>query len=201
MRDYARRWRAQWVPPLVALMLIFAGAASARAADEVVAEPDCHAAGNPAIRSRSPLASAALEYGLKHSPSLQALVDLLQTMDVVAYIDSDLRPRSDIWGHTSFLGKAAHCRYVRVEITAHLNLGQAAALLGHELQHVYEIASHREVVDDATLGAMYLQFGKRSRYENSYDSDQAIEMGTRVAAEIYNGGGVSARSSPAETGR
>jgi hypothetical protein len=189
------------MPPLVALMILIAGAASARAANDAPSESVCHAAGNPAVRSRSPLASAALEYGLKHSPSLQALVDSLQDTDVVAYIDSDIRPRSDIWGHTSFIAKAANCRYLRVEITAHVNLGQAAALLGHELQHVYEIATHPEVVDDETLSAMYQQFGKPSRYENSYDSVAAIEMGTRIAAEIYGDAGTAAKASPANAGR
>jgi hypothetical protein len=189
------------MPPLVALLLPIAWAASARAADEAPSKPTCHGAGSPAVRSRSPLASAALEYGLKHSPSLQALVDSLMDTDIVAYIDSNLGPLSDIWGHTSFVAKTEHCRFVRVEVTAHLNLGQAAALLGHELQHVHEIATHPEVVDDATLSAMYRQIGRRSRYENAYDSVEAIEMGTRVAAEIYNGGAVSAKSSPADPGR
>jgi hypothetical protein len=188
------------VPLLVALLLT-AGAASARAADDVAAGSQCHGGGSPAVRSRSPIASAALEYGLKYSPSLQALVDSLKHTDIVAYIDTNLGPLSDIWGHTSFISKAAHCRFVRVEITTHLNLGQAAALLGHELQHVYEIATHPEVVDDASLSAMYQQIGRRSRYENAYDSAEAIEMGTRVAAEIYAGGTVSAKSSPADSGR
>src|SRR5215472_6009667 len=95
-------------------------------------ESACHAAGSPAIRSRSPIASAVLEYGLTHSPSFRALVDSLKDTDVVAYIDANAGPLSDIWGHTTFISKVAHCRFVRVEITAHLNLGQAASLLGHE---------------------------------------------------------------------
>jgi hypothetical protein len=201
MSDHARRWRTQWIPPLAAMALLLAGSASAGAADEALSRPMCHAAGSPAVRSRSPIASAALEYGLKHSPSLQALVDSLHDTDIVAYIDSNLAPLGDIWGHTSFVAKSAHCRFVRVEVTAHLNLGQAAALIGHELQHVYEIATHPEVVDDATLSAMYQQIGRRSRYENAYDSVEAIEMGNRVAAEIYNSGAVSARSSPGDSGR
>jgi len=170
-------------------------------ADGKPVEPPCHTAGNPAVRSRSPFASAALDYGVKHSPSLQALVDALYDTDIIAYVDSDLRPLGDIWGHVAFISKTTRCRYVRVSITAHLNLTQAAALLGHELQHVYEIATHADVVDDATLSAMYLRYGRRARYENSYESVEAIEMGTRVAAEICGGGAVNSKSSPAETER
>ncbi len=187
---------------LFSLLLPLTAAASAVAADDIPSRPLCRGAGNPAIRSRSPLASAAMQYGLKRSPSMQALVDALQETDVVAYVDSDLKPLGDVWGHVAFISKTSRCRYVRIAITAHVNLAQAAALLAHELQHVLEIASHPEVVDDATLSEMYLRYGKKSRYENSYDSVEAMEMGTRVAAEIYNGGvAPSARSSPAEPAR
>ena len=185
-------------------VLFVAAGASARAADENPTVPQCHPAGNSAIRSRSPLASAALEYGLKHSPSMQALVAALQEGDVVAYIDSDLKPLGDTWGHVAFISKTQMCRYVRIAITAHINLSQAAALLAHELQHVFEIASHPEVVNEATLSDMYLRYGHRARYANSYDSVEAIEMGNRVAAEIFNGGiavAPSARSSQAEPAR
>ena len=187
---------------VIALVLPVTAEGAPAAADENPTAPICRSAGNPAIRSRSPLATAAMEYGLKHSPSMQALVDSLQDTDIVAYVDSDLKPLGDIWGHVWFISKTTRCRYVRIAITAHLNLTQAAALLAHELQHVYEIATHPEVVDDGTLAGMYLRVGHRARYANSYDSVEAVEMGLRVAAEIYNGGvAASAKSSPAETER
>ena len=143
-----------------------------------------------------------MEYGLKRSPSFQALVAALQETDIVAYVDSDLKPLGDTWGHVGFISKTTQCRYVRIAITAHVNLSQAAALLAHELQHVYEIAAHPEVVDNATLGAMYERFGRKANYANSYDSEEAKEMGARVAAELLTGGVLpSAKSSPAETER
>lgn len=188
--------------PLFAVSFVVAGV-PAQAADDNPTAPQCHPAGNSALRSRSPLASAALEFGMKHSPSMQALVASLQDTDVVAYIDSDLKPLGETWGHVSFISKTITCRYLRIAITAHINLSQAASLLAHELQHVFEIASHPEVVNEATLSEMYLQFGHRARYANSYDSLEAVEMGSRVAAEIFSGGVVapSARSSQAEPAR
>ena len=187
---------------VLALLILTAGM-PAHAADENPTIQPCHPAGVSAIRSRSPLASAALEFGLKHSPSMQALVTSLQDTDVVAYIDSDLKPLGDTWGHVAFISKTQSCRYVRIAITAHINLSQAAALLAHELQHVFEIASHPEVVNDRTLSEMYLRYGHRGRYENSYDSAEAVEMGARVAAEIFHGGDAapSAKSSQAVPGR
>ena len=161
----------------------------------------CHGAGNPAVRSQSPLATATIDYGLRHSPSMQALVDALQDTDVIAYIDSDLKPLGDVWGHVSFVAKTRQCRYVRVVITAHLNLTRAAALLAHELQHVLEIAAHPGVVDEATLSAMYKTYGEAGRYANAYDSAEAKEIGARVEAEISGGAAASATSSPAERGR
>jgi hypothetical protein len=182
---------------MLALTLLAAGSTAARAADDPPGECACHAAGNATVRARSPIAAAALEYGLQHSPTLQALLDRLKQTDIVAYVDSDLSPLGDVWGRTSFISKTEHCRYVRVLITAHINLSQAAALLAHELQHVYEIATHPEVVDDATLSAMYRRVGQKGRYANTFDSEEALEMGARVAAEIYSGAAASAKSSPA----
>lgn len=187
---------------LLPFLLIVAAAMTspATASDEIPPDSRCHAGGNPAVRTRSPLASAAMEYGLKRSATLEALVTALQDTDVIAYVDSDLKPLGDIWGHVGFISKTPQCRYVRIAITARVNLSQAAALLGHELQHVLEIAAHPEVVDEVSLARMYEQYGHRSRYENSYDSEQAVETGVRVAAELL-GGTPSVRSSPTETER
>lgn len=193
--------------PLLAVIAIFATAARTPAADDIPSPSQCHAAGNSAVRSRSPLASAVMEYGIKHSPTLRALIASLQPTDVVAYVDSDLRPLGDVWGHVAFISKTPLCRYVRIAITAQLNLTQAAALLAHELQHAFEIASHPEVIDDASLSEVYLRIGHRGRFANAYDSVEAVAMGARVAAEIYGFAATpsvtppSARSSPAETER
>jgi len=190
--------RAALIVPIV----MIATTARVPAADAIPSPVQCHAAGNAAVRSRSPLATAAIEYGVKHSPTLQALVASLQQTDIVAYVDSDLRPLGDIWGHVAFISKTPQCRYLRIAITAQLNLTQAAALLAHELQHAFEIASHPEVVDTASLSAMYLRYGRKGRYANAYDSAEAVAMGARVAAEIYGvAAPPSAKSFPAETER
>lgn len=194
---------AKLVRPVLLLFLAIAGAAApsaAQAIDEIPPESACHANGNPAVRARSPLALAAMEFGLRHSTTFEALWEGLQETDMIVYVDSDLKPLGDIWGHTSFISKTPQCRYVRVAITAHLNLSQAAALLGHELQHVLEIAAHPEVIDEASMSAMYERYGRHSRYENSYDSQEAVDVGTRVAAELM-GGSVSVKSSPADSER
>lgn len=180
--------------------MVAAAVPSAAQTSDEIPETACHANGNPAVRVRSPLALAAIEYGLRHSATFESLWEGLQETDIIVYVDSDLKPLGDIWGHTSFISKTPQCRYVRVAITAHLNLSQAAALLGHELQHVIEIAAHPEVIDEASMSAMYERYGRHSRYENSYDSQEAVEVGTRVAAELM-GGGVSVKSSPADSER
>jgi hypothetical protein len=186
-------------------LLVFATAltglseATLQAADEISQVNQCHVSGNPAIRPRSPLATAAIEYGLKRSPTLAAEFEALQQSDMVAYIDVGPVIYSGVSGYVTFISKTTQCRYVRIALTARLNLSQTAALIGHELQHVLEIAAHAEVVDAESLREMYEWFGRHGLHQHSYESAEAIEAGQQVAAELF--GGANAKSFPVVTER
>jgi hypothetical protein len=182
---------------MLALVVIFSSTALL-AADENPSTNTCHAGGNSAIRPRSPIVNAAIEFGVKRSQTLADEFDLLQRSDVVAYVEASRVPYSGVSGYVTFISKTATCRYVRITLTPHLNLTQMAALLGHELQHVLEIAAHPEVIDPDSLAEMYERVGRRSHHERSYESAEAIEVGLRVQNELF---GVSAKSSPVETER
>jgi hypothetical protein len=168
------------------------------AADEIPSVNPCHAGGNSAVRPRSAIVIAAIEFGIKRSPTLADEFDQLQRSDIVAYVEAARVAYSGVAGYVTFVSKTTMCRYVHITLTPHLNLSQMAALLGHELQHVLEIAAHPEVVDAESLSEMYERVGRHSHHERSYESAEAIEAGLRVQNELF---GLSVKSSPAETER
>lgn len=185
-------------------MLIFAGARNARAsagiaADEKLPATPCHTADNPAIRAGFLFGADTIEFGLSRSPTFAALVAAVETSDIVVLVDPLPELRTALNGYLVFLAKTRECRYVRVFFNSRLTLPQIVAIIGHELQHVVEIAQHPEVVDPASMGVMYRQFGRPGNYDHSYDSAEAIAAGRRVAMEII--GGPSATSSPGASAR
>jgi hypothetical protein len=143
--------------------------------------------------------TAAIEFGVKRSPTLADELDRLQRTDLVAYVETSRVAYNGVAAYVTFISKTNACRYVRIIVTPYVNLSQMAALLAHELQHVLEIAHHPEVVDAPSLSDMYERIGRHSHVQGSYESAEAIEMGRRVEAELF--GEVSAKSSPAETER
>lgn len=56
------------------------------------------------------------------------------------------------------------------------------SLIGHELQHAAEVAAASEVVDDATLTALYRRIGDPSSH--GWDTIAARAMGSVVADEL-----------------
>lgn len=198
MRTGARRFGLTQLVTVLAVAALHLPA-TLRASDEIPPQAACHASGNPAIRPRSPIVNATIEYGLKRSPTLVAEFAEIQASDIVVYIDTETRAMSDLHGYVSFISHTLFCRYVRVVLNASLNLSQLAAVLGHELQHAIEIAAHPDVVDSESLSAMYERFGHHARRDRTYDSVEAVEVGLRVAAELN--GTASAKSFPVETER
>jgi len=201
VRTGAHRFLAQQLVTLLAVATVHLPG-NVRASDGIPPLPSnntCHASGNPAIRPRSPIVNATIEFGLKRSPTLAAEFADIQASDMVVYIEAQRESMSDLHGYVAFISRTTLCRYVRVVLNGNLNLSQLASILGHELQHALEIAAHPEVVDNTSLIAMYERFGHHARRERSYDSAEAVEVGLRVAAELN--GTVSVKSSPAETER
>ena len=118
------------------------------------------------IRRVRPVGSritALLERGYAASPTLAVLVDALEDSDIIVHV-------TECWffdgahaGATQFVATAGGQRYLRIRLDVRLHDDAAIAMLGHELQHSWEIAAHRWVADQETLGQLYAQIGYESQ--------------------------------------
>jgi hypothetical protein len=139
----------------------------------------------PHIRSDHRDLLDAVADGSRTSPTFRRLVQGVMSSDVVVYLVYDLAPRPGIAARLSFLSAASGWRYVRVTIDPKVRGCQRLAILGHELQHVVEIADATSVVDARSLATWYRRIGFWSGddHEDRLDTLAAMQAGWQVQRE------------------
>lgn len=143
--------------------------------------------GKPRLRVTDSRLQDVVADGVRHSPSLRALVERLAAADVVVYVEcARLPPHLD--GQLTFVSAAGGLRYVRVRLAWDRPLMRKIASLAHELQHAVEIAEHPAIVDRLTLAREYSRFGlvheSADGNTTSFDTVAAIDVGRRVWREL-----------------
>src|SRR5262249_17422989 len=96
----------------------------------------------------------------------------------------------------SFISAAGGRRYLHLAVDPKYAGCRLIALLGHELQHVVEIADEPSVVDERSLAAYYRRIGF-SRWgwdAESFESQAAIDVGRRVMREVLAPGFAATRA-------
>ena len=141
----------------------------------------------PRVRPMDADTRALLQLGVELSPSLRALVASVERTDVVVYVKAARLPqRMD--GQLTFVSAAAGLRYVIVEIAWDRSEVRRLATLGHEMQHVIEVAARPDIIDAATLARAFVEFGiQRERQRagwRAFDTDAAMDAGQRVWKEV-----------------
>ena len=129
-----------------------------------------------------------LKKGAHASPTLKALLDRLETSDVVVYLTFDHAMPAHMAGRVSLMVAVPGRRYLRISIDRRSVGCQRLAILGHELQHAVEIADATEATDQASVASLYRRIGFRSESgpRASFDSRLAIETGQRVRREVLS---------------
>jgi hypothetical protein len=141
----------------------------------------------PRLRTSDPHVRAALHEGLARSPALRVLVDRLAGGNVVAYVRCAMLP-SHLEGRLTFMSAAGGLRYVVVRLACDRTLLRTIAALGHELQHVVEIAERREIVDQESLARAYaaigFERGAMGYAVRAFDTVAAMAAGDRIRREM-----------------
>jgi hypothetical protein len=117
----------------------------------------------PRIRPVGSRITALLERGYAASPTLAVLVDALENTDIIVHVTECWSLDGAHAGDTQFVATAGGQRYLRIRLDVRLHDEAAIAMLGHELQHAWEIAAHPWVADQKTLGQLYAQIGYESQ--------------------------------------
>jgi hypothetical protein len=138
------------------------------------------------VRSTNPLMQSVIAAAVEQSPTVRQLVRTIATSDVVAYIDFIPSQTTSVAAHVSFISAVGGRRYVRISVDPRYSGSNAIALIGHELQHVAEIAAEPAIVDEKTLARSYWGWGftTGALTELRFETDAALAAGRRVAEEV-----------------
>ena len=161
-----------------------AGAASLEEGPEVGIRPH--------IRVEDERLARLIDYGRQRSILLQALIDRLESSDVIVYMRCDRQLRRGVSGRLSYVGTAANLRYVMVRVGYVGDRLRQIALVGHELRHAVEVAETPEIVDSGSLQAAYERIGYVNRAASftgilAFESDQAVQAGEHIFRELQDG--------------
>lgn len=143
------------------------------------------------VRTHDARLKNALARGAERSPAFRALLQTIESNDVIVYIEMDPRIRGKLSGRMQWVVKTKEARYVRVSINPELSGAHLVSTLAHELQHVAEVGQARTIVDEATLAAFYRHVGtERRSHPGEWDTVAAQEKGDLVRRELagYSGG-------------
>lgn len=140
---------------------------------------------NPTARVRpmQKRVEALLSTGMDRSATFRQLVRRIERSDVIVYVEARHDLRAGVGASMRFVTRSASDRFVRVQLNADYSNHTLVALLGHELQHVVEVAEHAEVQSPDDLRAFYRRTGVRTG-PDSFDSAEARHAGYLVRDEI-----------------
>lgn len=158
----------------------------------------CPRDGNPAVRGDDHFTQHIIAYGMEHSPTFAALVDALAATDIVVIVEPDPRLSLALNGYLAYMSTTPACRYVRVRFTTRVSLVRAVPIVGHELQHALEVASHPEVTDAPSMRRMYERYGHRSSSENAFESPDAERAGRVITEEMLHPAAAAAAAADAD---
>jgi hypothetical protein len=141
------------------------------------------------VRSTDAVVLELLREGAMRSATFRGLIDAISHSDGIVYVESGYCA----FGHYNgcmlpFIASSHGNRYLRVVVTPDKNqLGhdQRIAIIAHELQHALEVIAHAEVVDVATMEAMYRRIGTPlTDGMTGYETSAARLAGDTVLSEL-----------------
>ena len=148
------------------------------------------------IRTTSSLIHAALAGASEKSPTLRAIVERIAQSNVIVYVTCEQFKTVTISGRTMWADASGEARYLRVQVDCTLARANLVAILGHELQHVAEVADRPDVIDLPTFLKLFEAIGYPScstSWHEQFETDDARAAGQRVREEFLHGWPIGAR--------
>lgn len=139
----------------------------------------------PRVRAYDGRSASLLLEGLERSTTMRAIVDRLEQLDVIVYVEMQPALLKHLAGTMTWLAATKFNRYVRISLNPKMMHDSLIAALGHELQHALEVAEAPSIVDTASLQAYYEQNGiSTAKHFNGWDSVAARVVGDDVRKEL-----------------
>ena len=145
-----------------------------------------HGNDTPHVRPESANLQAVLTEAARNSPTISSLVDRIRTSNVIAHVECARFKSFTLEGRTFFVLATRDVRYVRVQVDCLRPGPELAALIGHELQHVAEIAEAPDVIDQRSFVRLLntIGFSRGGMRDDAYETEAALLIEARVAKEI-----------------
>ncbi len=136
------------------------------------------------IRPTTEAVATLLKGALGRSATLRELAATIEASDLLVFVVVSAEPGT--WrGGTRFAAVAVDERMVIVTINAGLDAREKLAVLGHEWQHVCEVAANRDVIDQAGMRRLFERIGHLAGPEGDvYETAAAQRIERQVRAEI-----------------
>lgn len=145
----------------------------------------------PRIRPADKRVATAFQQGLERSASFRALVDRLNQLDVIVYVEMQPLLRQRLSGAMTWVTATKEFRYVRVSLNPELNPLMMIASLAHELRHVLEVGEAPSIIDNRSMTEYYRVAGIETRTNSDkWETEAAQRTGEVVRRELaasYNG--------------
>jgi hypothetical protein len=163
----------------------------------VVNANQSHAETLQRIRTESKFLESVLSDAGSRSPTLRALALRIDGSNVIAYVTCEHFSSRLLAGRTALGHANGEARYVRVQVDCMLPRLTLVAIIGHELQHVAEIAAAPDVVDAKSFARLFQTIGYLTcqgwSAPEKLETDGALEAGERVREEYLRRWPVGAR--------
>jgi hypothetical protein len=139
----------------------------------------------PRVRAADARIRVALRDGIKRSASFRRVLQRVEELDVIVYVETQPLLRSRLAGTTTWVTATKDFRYVRVSLNPGLSARQTVAALAHELEHVAEIGAAPSIIDTHTLRNYYRQVGLAKRVpSDEWETEAAKITGETVRQEL-----------------
>jgi len=142
--------------------------------------------GGPRIRPQDARMTQVLKEGAARSATFRALVDRIESSNVIVYVAVNPLLRSSLSGTLTWMTRAGGYRYVRASISPEMQFDQMVATVAHELQHAVEVIGDESVIDEKSLTALYRRIGHESQaaVPAGWETVAAQETGWQVRREL-----------------
>jgi hypothetical protein len=129
---------------------------------------------------------AVLAEATQQSRTISGLVEQVGSSNVIAHVECMHFKSIILEGRTLFVLARPDVRYVRVEVDCLLPRQEVIAIIGHELQHVAEVAAAPDVVDEQSFARLLGKIGFPTQVcsREQYETEAAILVAERVRREI-----------------
>jgi hypothetical protein len=149
---------------------------------------------SPRLRSLGSEPERLLREAMAGSETVRSLATRIEETDLIVYVRFLMEgPRRA--GSTRLMASSGGTRFLLVSINPAAPWRDLIPRLGHELQHVMEIAAAPDVHDEAGFRLLFERIGFRSS-PDSWETHEAIEAGRRVTDEVW-----ASRSKPTALAR